>query len=390
MHGADYAAEAAERVKVIQAEAEELLSEINRETEIKRQQIEDEQLELQSGHAAKIQELQLEIRAVRDDADERIHKIEQEMLVHQSSIEDEVLQKSAERSEALKAIREEAHEMSSLADEEYQKSLDQEVEAHERARKEMMDLEDERSRKVEEIEQSCQLWITAFNQRLEQTQADLASRVEHLVGSPFHCAEFGQHGVGLCDLASPEWTDDCSLDAQSCDAGLSNIAWDFATSSACEQTLFESAALAAEKRILELSFQNLANISQTFATAQARSMPLFAAVATRVSETEIDIEQEQGLANLVFLDAIIAKLEVLQFTVQGVANAAQALAELQCQSTIMRNLLQSAVERLKLIDVAKEVETDDLPSVKAVLSLAHALAFWDLLTSEAGDKTEPV
>ncbi|CAK9113029.1 unnamed protein product [Durusdinium trenchii] len=182
MHGADYAAEAAERVKVIQAEAEELLSEINRETEIKRQQIEDEQLELQSGHAAKIQELQLEIRAVRDDADERIHKIEQEMLVHQSSIEDEVLQKSAERSEALKAIREEAHEMSSLADEEYQKSLDQEVEAHERARKEMMDLEDERSRKVEEIEQSCQLWITAFNQRLEQTQADLASRVEHLVG----------------------------------------------------------------------------------------------------------------------------------------------------------------------------------------------------------------
>lgn len=165
MHGADYAAEAAERVKVIQAEAEELLSEINRETEIKRQQIEDEQLELQSGHAAKIQELQLEIRAVRDDADERIHKIEQEMLVHQSSIEDEVLQKSAERSEALKAIREEAHEMSSLADEEYQKSLDQEVEAHERARKEMMDLEDERSRKVEEIEQSCQLWITAFNQR---------------------------------------------------------------------------------------------------------------------------------------------------------------------------------------------------------------------------------
>ncbi|CAK9111971.1 Hypothetical protein SCF082_LOCUS51930, partial [Durusdinium trenchii] len=182
--------------------------------------------------------------------------------------------------------------------------------------------------------------------------------------------------------------------------GLSNIAWDFATSSACEQTLFESAALAAEKRILELSFQNLANISQTFATAQARSMPLFAAVATRVSETEIDIEQEQGLANLawcfgkvqlrseVFLDAIIAKLEVLQFTVQGVANAAQALAELQCQSTIMRNLLQSAVERLKLIDVAKEVETDDLPSVKAVLSLAHALAFWDLLTSEAYQQLE--
>ena len=164
-HEADCAAEAAERVKVIQAEAEEFLSEIKKQTEIQTQQLEDERLKLQSSHRETIEEIQLELQGVRDQADERIQKIEAEMLADQDSFEQDLIEKSAERAAELKVIKEDVHEMSLLADEEYQKSLENEQLAHEKVRKDILDMEDQRSKKLEAMDQSCQLWIAAFNHR---------------------------------------------------------------------------------------------------------------------------------------------------------------------------------------------------------------------------------
>lgn len=106
-----------------------------------------------------------EVRRVRESTDESVEKIEAEMQREQSQIEEEVLQKSVERSEALKAIKEEVEDLSAVADQEYRKSLDKDKLRHEEARKAILDMDNQRWRTVEEMDQSCQMWITAFNQR---------------------------------------------------------------------------------------------------------------------------------------------------------------------------------------------------------------------------------
>eukprot|EP00435_Cladocopium_sp_Y103_P073335 s658_g43.t1 len=169
-----YASEAAEKVKEIQCEVEDLLLHIRRATDIESKHLEAHREELQQQHAERIKELQAEVRRVRESTDESVERIEAEMQREQAQIEDEVLQKSVERSEALKAIKEEVEDLSALADQEYQKSLEKDKFRHEEARNAMLDMDNQRWRKVEEMDQSCQM--------LEETQADLAYRVEHLVG----------------------------------------------------------------------------------------------------------------------------------------------------------------------------------------------------------------
>ena len=165
MEAEDYAVQAAEKVKEIQGEAADLLLHIRRAADIESQQIEEQRLDFEQRHVEKVKELQAEVIRVRALTDERVHKIEEEMLQEQAQIEEEVLQKSAERREALKSVTEDVESLSALADQEYQKSLEKEKEIHEETRKVMLDMDNQRWRKVEEIEQSCQMWVTAFNQR---------------------------------------------------------------------------------------------------------------------------------------------------------------------------------------------------------------------------------
>ncbi|CAL1130652.1 unnamed protein product [Cladocopium goreaui] len=192
MEAEGYAFEAAEKVKEIQCEVEDLLLHIRRAADIESQHLEAQRVELQKQHAERIKDLQDEVRRVRESTDESVEKIEAEMQREQSQIEEEVLQKSVERSEALKAIKEEVEDLSAVADQEYRKSLDKDKLRHEEARKAILDMDNQRWRTVEEMDQSCQMWITAFNQRLEETQADLAYRVEHLVGEA-RAARLGLH-----------------------------------------------------------------------------------------------------------------------------------------------------------------------------------------------------
>jgi len=177
-----YATSAAEKVKEIQSEAEDLLIQIQRATEIESRHIEDQRLELLRKHAEKMEELQGEIQHCRDLADEKVHKIESEMRHEHAAFEEEVLAKSVERKEALKLIKQEVDEASALADEEYRTSLEKEKQLHAEAKRMILEMDQRRCEKVQEIEENCQLWITSFNQRLEETQADLAYRLEHLVG----------------------------------------------------------------------------------------------------------------------------------------------------------------------------------------------------------------
>eukprot|EP00438_Fugacium_kawagutii_P009446 Skav202057 [mRNA] locus=scaffold1138:524948:527531:- [translate_table: standard] len=185
MEAEDFAAQAAERAKEIQRETEDLLLQIRRATDIESKHIEQQRLELQSKHAEKIKEMQAEVRRIEDLTDDSVHQIEAEMQREQAQIEEDVLQMSAARREALKTIKQEADDFSAAADQEYQESLEKEKQLHATARKALADMDQERWRKVEQMEQTCQMWIAAFNQRparLEETQADLAFRVDHLVG----------------------------------------------------------------------------------------------------------------------------------------------------------------------------------------------------------------
>eukprot|EP00435_Cladocopium_sp_Y103_P072860 s658_g41.t1 len=131
-----------------------------------------------------------------------------------------------------------------------------------------------------------------------------------------------------------------------------------------------------------------------FATVQLRSVPLFEATARQVGAmaTSDLWHQEQGIANLVklqaplLMDVLATKLEEVPFTVQGLANVAQAFAELQSEhAKLMRNLLQGAVARLSQTDVV-----DRQVSVKAMLSLSHALTTWDALTPEVMEQMEGI
>lgn len=86
------------------------------------------------------------------------------------------------------------------------------------------------------------------------------------------------------------------------------------------------------------------------------------------------------------MDVLASKLEEVPFTVQGLANVAWAFGELQSEnSELMRNLLQRAVARLSQTDVV-----DTQVSVKALLSLSHALATWDSLLPEVMEQMEGI
>ncbi|CAJ1415933.1 unnamed protein product [Effrenium voratum] len=174
--------------------------------------------------------------------------------------------------------------------------------------------------------------------------------------------------------------------------GPANGARAFGTPLALERPLLDCAGQAAACRMPEPTSQNLANIGWAHAALEHLRFPVFGATAGQAGR----VNEEQGTANIAWRFAQLGlkepRTQILvvnaqpllpELTLQGPANAAQALCEpLPGKKASSRTAADIVLQKLQLSGHGESVSSDE-PSAKDILSLSHALTVSGVLSLEA-------